>query len=86
MSFTDEDLKRLKDSFYGGEGIVKADGQEISLKALIARLEAAESSAVDVPHLCKTFDYCGAMGSYSQVSLDALARHQAWLRSKGESR
>lgn len=42
MTFTAEDLKRLKE-FYGGKGfIIPFEGGHISLWALLARMEAAE--------------------------------------------
>lgn len=45
MTFSDEDLKRLKDSFYptGPWNIECKDGKYITLQALLARLEAAEA-------------------------------------------
>jgi hypothetical protein len=84
MSFTDDDLKRLKDGLNGPES-AWFDGYTVkTVLAFLARLEAAENSALDVPALCKEFDYCEEMDSYSQMSLDALERHKAWLRSCGK--
>lgn len=79
-TFTDDDLRQLKEDSRNTQIEWLFTGK---MKALIARLEAAENSALDVPALCKEFDYCEEMNSYSQTSLDALERHNEWLIKSG---
>ena len=77
MSFTDSDLKRLKDCIDKGDDLdwmyTIHDGfTDDKLKALLARLETAEA-------------FCsGVIDNYATVDLDGLA--EAWLTASGKDR
>jgi hypothetical protein len=87
VTFSDDDLKRLKEALDFAETQQLSFGDSVGcFRRVIGRLEAAEDVVLDVPMICKTFDYCEEMDSYSQISLDILKKYEAWLTAKGESR
>jgi hypothetical protein len=72
VTFTDDDLKRLKDHFNGMPHYIDipASQEPVNLSALLARLEAAERFTKHVIDL--TPDYSGCI------------RYKAWRKAAGK--
>lgn len=77
MSFTDEDLKRLKEDIGNGSWLMSLSGNHLS--ALLARLEAAEKVAGYVCH-------CDRNDLDRSRDCPCPELHKAWLRSKGDAK
>ena len=89
VSFTDDDLKRLKEAMVLPTTVV--DSQDLT--ALIARLEAAEKAASMVPDYMEGFhdEFCwfGKLDEDTEERLhcdcgDAKQALQTWRRAKGD--
>lgn len=81
MTFTDDDLKRLKEWLPEASGFATIpDFTQEKLKALLDRMEASER----FHKFAKHFGMC--KGIYETCVCGFSEAHEAWLKSKGESK
>ena len=84
-AFTDEDLKRLNEYSYGHE-IHMLDGGTFDLKALLARLEAAEASIpvlLDLTEIHDVPEYATSCRKGACLACKANEVFEAWLKASG---